>query len=83
MLLKREVSSMEFRRQGSINMGKIEYQFFFSTEKGTFLCPSFVHGRFAFFRRRRSLSRSQKRANLRSSENSVMIPLTTPSLTIK
>ena len=74
---------MEFRRQGSINMGKIEYQFFFSTEKGTFLCPSFVHGRFALFRRRRSLSRSQKRANLRSSENSVMIPLTTPSLTIK
>ena len=51
--------------------------------------PSFAHlsyiCRFAFFPRRRSRrsSRDQKRTNLRSSENSVLIPLTTPSFTIK
>ena len=75
-------------------MGKIGYQFYF-----VLFCfvifflrkrePSFAHlsyiCRFAFFPRRRSRrsSRDQKRTNLRSSENSVLIPLTTPSFTIK
>ena len=32
---------MEFRRQGSINMGKIEYQFFFFHGKGNLFVPIF------------------------------------------
>ena len=56
---------------------------FFFKEEGTFHLSYIC--RFAFFPRRRSRrsSRDQKRTNLRSSENSVLIPLTTPSFTIK
>ena len=77
-------------------MGKIGYQFFVVVVLFLFCYfflrkrePSFAHlsyiCRFAFFPRRRSRrsSRDQKRTNLRSSENSVLIPLTTPSFTIK
>ena len=40
MLLKIEVSSREFRKQGSICMGKIGYHFFFK-EKGNLFVPIF------------------------------------------
>ena len=43
MLLKIEVSSREFRKQGSICMGKIGYHFFFFffKEKGNLFVPIF------------------------------------------
>ena len=81
MLLKIQVSSREFRKQGSICMGKIGYQFFFFKGKKEPFCAHLSYMcRFAFFPRRRSRSRDQKRTNLRFSENSVLIPLTTLSL---
>ena len=66
--------------------GRSDISFFFffvSKEKGTFCAHLLYMCGFALFPRRRSRSRDQKRTYLRPSENSVLIPLTTPSFTIK
>ena len=65
-------------------MGKIGYQFsssfFFQRKREPFVPIFRTCAVSALFPRRRSRSRNHKRTDLRSSENSVLIPLTTPSV---